>query len=595
MKNRDMPAKKPDINKDFILRILKYFKPYKYMLIFSMLIILISSMMAIVPSMILQKIMDIALPNKDFSLLIKLVGISLGATVGVNLLEVLQSYINMNISQEIIYNMKNNMYNHLQSMSTKFYSTEKQGEIITRISSDIDGVKEVFNSTFVNLLDSSFMLIVTLVALFSMNWKLALIGALTLPLFVISAKKVGTIRWSITKDRQARLSELNQLIQETLSISGSTLVKIFATEEMESDKFASSNRQVTDLQIKEAVAGRWMKFTVHTLIELGPMLIYLAGGYLFFTGEITMGMIFTFSALLTKLYRPILKLSDIHVDIVRSFALFERIFEYFDLKAEITNQANARDLIINSGKIEFNSVNFSYDDDNQVLNNITFDVKAGTQTALVGSSGAGKTTISNLINRIYDIDSGSIKIDNQDIKLVTLKSLRKNIGVVTQEPYLFNGTIRDNLMYGTDNLSDDDLVKASKSAYIHDFIMSLPNGYDSIVGNRGIKLSGGQKQRISIARVILNNPQILILDEATSALDSISEAYVQKAMNSLLINRTSIVIAHRLSTIQNSDQILVIEDGRIVEKGNHNSLMHLKGNYYTLNQKQFKEDDYYAS
>lgn len=334
--------------------------------------IIIGSIIGLIPSMILQKIMDIALPNKDFSLLIKLIGLSIGATIGMNLLEVFQSYINMNISQEIIYSMKNDMYDHLQHMSTKFYSTEKQGEIITRISSDIDGVQGVFNATFVNLLDSGFMLIATLIALFSMNWKLVLVGISTLPFFLISTKKVAGIRWGIAKERQNSLSELNQLIQETLSISGSTLMKIFATEDKEYVKFKDANRAVVYLQIKESIAGRWMQFTVHTLVELGPLMIYLAGGYLFFTGEISMGMIFTFSALLSKLYRPILKISDIHVDIIRSFALFERIFDYFDSEQEIVDEEDAVDLNIKSGEIEFNNVSFSYDTGNEILKQISF-------------------------------------------------------------------------------------------------------------------------------------------------------------------------------------------------------------------------------
>lgn len=594
MKNRDI-SKKPNINKNFIFRILNYFKPYKLKLFISILAIMLSSVIGLVPSMILQKIMDVALPNKDLRLLTLFIGLSIGATITMNLLEVLQSYINMNISQEIVFGMKNDMYDHLQNMSTKFYSTEKQGEIITRISSDIDGVQGVFNSTFVNLLDSGFMLVVTLVALFMMNWKLAIVGALTLPFFLISTKKVAGVRWKIAKERQGRLSELNQLIQETLSISGSTLMKIFATEDEEYDKFEKANRKVIDLQVKEAIAGRWMQFTVHTLVELGPMLIYLAGGYLYFTGEITIGMIFTFSALLARLYRPILRISDIHVDIIRSFALFERIFEYFDSEQEIVNETGAEILRVKDGKIEFNNVSFKYDDENEVLDRISFVASPGTQTALVGSSGAGKTTISNLINRLYDIDRGLITIDGRDIKSVTLKSLRKSVGVVTQEPYLFNGTIRENLLYGTRNISEEEMVEASKSAYIHEFVMSLPNGYDTMVGNRGIKLSGGQKQRISIARVILNDPKILVLDEATSALDSISEAYIQKAMKSLLKDRTSLVIAHRLSTIRDSDQILVIEDGKIVERGNHNSLMKSEGIYYSLNQQQFKDEENQAS
>lgn len=580
---------KPKITKDILSRILNFFKPYKKHLLLSIVAILIISLLGLAPPILLQKIVDIALPSKDFTLLLIYIGLSLLATLSLNLLEVGQSYINMIISNNIIFNMKNDMYSHLQYMSLEFFSTEKSGEIMTRMSSDIDGVQDVFNSTFVTLVNNSFTLITTLVALFTMNWKLALVAIATIPIYLIPAKKVGNIRWDIVKERQDKLSNLNQHIQETLSISGSTLMKIFVTEEEEFDEFESSNKNVVDLQIREGITGRWFRMLIHTLTELGPLMVYLFGGYLFIKDEISLGLILTFAALLSRLYRPVMQLSNLHIDTIRSLALFERIFEYFDKEKDIVDDLGAKDIIIENGDIEFKDVNFSYDNDNKVLENINFLAPAGKTTALVGHSGAGKSTITNLIPRLYDINKGEILIDKQNIKNVKIDSLRDSIGIVTQEPYLFNGSIRENLKYGNKKISNDEMITAAKDAYIHDFIMSLPDGYDSLVGNRGIKLSGGEKQRISIARVILKNPKILILDEATSALDSISEEYVQKAMKPLMNNRTSIVIAHRLSTIRDADQILVIDNGKISESGTHNELINKEGLYYELNKKQFKD------
>ncbi|WHA09773.1 ABC transporter ATP-binding protein [Enterococcus montenegrensis] len=326
------------------------------------------------------------------------------------------------------------------------------------------------------------------------------------------------------------------------------------------------------------------------LMAIGPMLIYLVGGFLLTKGQLTIGGIITFASLLGRLYNPVTQLSNIQVDLMRSFALFERIFEYMDITPTIQNTPQAKDLTISRGEVLFTAVDFRYEE-NEVLNNINLQILPGETLALVGPSGAGKSTLTHLLTRLYDPTSGTVTIDNQNIKDVTFTSLRQNIGVVSQETFLFNGSIYDNLLYANENASKAEVIAATKAAYIHDFIMTLPNGYDTVVGNRGIKLSGGEKQRIAIARIILKNPQILILDEATSALDAISEYYVQKAMDNLMQNRTSIVIAHRLSTIANADQIAVMEHGQIIEQGEHNKLMSKNGLYAKLYQTQFKNTE----
>ncbi|HZK53251.1 MAG TPA: ABC transporter ATP-binding protein [Desulfosporosinus sp.] len=584
----DETIEMPKVTKKMLLRILSYFIPYWKRMLLVIGCIIVTSILGLVPPMLIKNIIDIALPQKDLKLLSLFILVSIGITIILGLVLVAQSYLSIWISKRIMLTMKNQMYAHLQRMSLNFYSTAKPGEIITRLTSDIDGIQDIFNSTIVNALSSIFVLISTAIVLVSMNWKLALVGMIILPTFIFPTRKVGKIKWKIATKSQEKISDLNQIIQETFSISGAILTKIFTKETYEYEKFQQINEEVTSLQIRESIVGRWFRMTITTFISIGPMLIYFYGGYLFIQGEISIGIIIAFVALLGRLYSPVSQLSNIHIDVTRSLALFTRIFEYFDQKQDIVDNPHALNLAIIKGKVTFNKVNFSYNHDVEVLEDISFSVDPGTMVALVGPSGSGKTTITNLIPRLYDVFSGSIEIDDQDIRAVTLESLRKQIGIVMQEPYLFNDTLEENLRYGKIDATKEEIIDACKAAYIHDFIMTLPETYQTVVGNRGIKLSGGEKQRVSIARVILKNPRIIILDEATSSLDSVSEEYIQKAMVPLLSNRTSFVIAHRLSTILASDQILVIDHGMVVELGKHEELINKEGLYKQLYETQFR-------
>lgn len=583
-------TKKPELTLTFIRRILNYFKPHTLKLFFVILLILATSALGLVPSLLLQKIVDKALPQHDLTQLSILIGLSISATILLNLLQVAQGYLSTWIAKNITLEMKNNLYRHLTFLPQSFFTTVKEGEILTRLTSDVDGIQQVFQTTFINALSSIFILATTLFALFSMSPILAAVALVTVPLFILPTRKVGKKRWQIASASQTALSRLNQHTQETLNTSGSTLMKLFTKEDESFQTFDQINQEVTALQIKESLAGRWFRMAMSVLMAIGPMLIYLVGGFLLTKGQLTIGGIITFASLLGRLYNPVTQLSNIQVDLMRSFALFERIFEYLDITPEIKNSPTAKELVIQEGEITFENVDFRYEE-NEVLKNINLHISSGETLALVGLSGAGKSTLTHLLTRLYDPTHGVALIDGQDIKDVTFTSLRQNIGVVSQETFLFNGTIRDNLMYANEQATNEDLIAATKAAYIHDFIMTLPKGYDTVVGNRGIKLSGGEKQRIAIARIILKNPQILILDEATSALDAISEYYVQKAMDNLMQNRTSIVIAHRLSTIANADQIAVMEQGRIVEQGNHHQLVSQAGLYAKLYQTQFKDKE----
>lgn len=584
----DETIEMPKVTKKMLSRILSYFIPYWTRMLLVISCIIVTSILGLVPPLLIKNIIDKALPQKDLKLLSLFILVSIGITIILGLIQVAQSYLSIWISKHIMMTMKNQMYSHLQRMSLNFYSAAKPGEITTRLTSDIDGIQEIFNSTLVKALSSIVVLISTALVLVTMNWKLALVGMIILPTFIVPTRKVGKLKWKIATQSQERISDLNQIIQETFSISGAILTKIFTKEKDEYKKFEHTNEEVVSLQIRESIVGRWYWMTMSTFISIGPMLIYFYGGYLFIQGEISIGSIIAFVALLGRLYSPVSQLSNIHIDVTRSLALFKRIFEYFDQKEEIEDQRDAIRLETIKGKVDFENVHFSYNSEVKVLEDISFTVEPGTMVALVGASGAGKTTITNLIPRLYDVMEGNIKIDDQDIRAVTLGSLRKQIGIVMQEPYLFNDTIEENLRYGKSDATEEEVIKACQAAYIHDFIMTLPENYQTVVGNRGIKLSGGEKQRVSIARVILKNPRIIILDEATSSLDSVSEEYIQKAMVPLLSNRTSFVIAHRLSTVLASDQILVIENGRVAEHGKHEELINKKGLYQQLYETQFK-------
>lgn len=579
----------PKITRALVLRVAGYMKPYKPQFAGVFLTILVSSALGLVPPLLTQKIVDTAIPHKNIAELAVIIAWSLGATIAVRLFGVLQNYINAWISQHIIYDMKNEMYRHVMGMSHRFFSTEKQGEIITRMTSDVNGVQSVVSDTLSNAVGNFFTLATTLAALFSMNWKLALLSILTVPLFVIPTKRVGKTRWEIVTQTQAKNDEMNQILNETLSVSGSLLVKLFAREKTEFGRFEKLNHQTVKLSIRENMAGQWFRMVIGIVTTIGPMLIYLVGGILIAMNDpgVTIGMIIAIVTLLNRLYMPVTQLLDVQVEVIRSMALFERIFDYLDRKQEVANRPGAAPAPENC-EIEFRDVGFSYNPSIPVLKNISFRIPRGAMFALVGPSGAGKSTITSLIPRLYDVTSGQVLYGGRDVRDIELSSLRTAIGMVTQDTYLFNGTVRENLLYAREDATEEELESACKTANIHDFILSLPDGYDAQVGNRGIKLSGGEKQRISIARAVLRSPSVLILDEATSSLDSISERAIQDAIGPLLHGRTSLVIAHRLSTILAADQILVVEGGQIVERGRHEELVRREGTYKKLYDTQFK-------
>lgn len=580
---------KPNITRTLLFRVFKQFGPYWKLMIVLFFAIIVTSILGIVPSMLTKNIIDIALPKGNMQLLVTYILLSFGTTLLLNLISVGQSYLNTLISKGIIRDLRAGMYRHLQSMSVKFFSGAKTGEIASRLSNDIGGIEGVFSSTFIQILQGVFVFATTAATLFYTNWMLAVISLLTLPLFLAPTRKVGKTRWKIATETQAKLAELTTIITETLNVSGTMLIKLFTKEKDKCAEFEKVNSEVTRLGIRETVVGRWFFMTIQTFVSIGPMLIYLFGGLILIRyHSLTIGGIVMFVTLVGRLYGPVNTFANIHVDIVRSMALFERIFQYLDLKSEIEESPQAEELASLQGNIRFDHVNFSYNEDVETLHDISLEIRPGQMAAFVGPSGAGKTTITYLVPRLYDVSGGGVYLDGRDIRSLTLGSLRGSIGMVTQDTFLFNTSIRDNLLFAKPDATEEELIAVCKTANIHDFIATLPQGYDTMVGDRGIKLSGGEKQRLSIARTLLKDPGIVIFDEATSALDSNSELLIQQAVEPLLKSRTSLVIAHRLSTILSADVIFVVKDGRVVERGTHGELLEANGVYRELYDKQFR-------
>lgn len=582
---------RPKVTGQLLKRIFSYLTPYWKQMALILAAIALSSLLNLYPSILTGRIIDEGLIARNMSKLIRLILLSLAVTVSANLIGVGQNYLNTWIAQHITFDMRNKMYAHLQRMSQRFFTGNNQGDIITRMTSDIDGVQRVITSTFTSILSNSITLIAALATMYSRNWMLATLGVLIIPLFVIPTRKAGKTRWDLTRESQACNDEINGILNETLSVSGQSLVKLFCKEQYEYDRYKTANSRMIKLNIKESLAGRWFFMIMGTFASIGPMLLYLVGGILMmqYDQAITVGDITVMVALLSRLYGPVNSLLNIQVEWIRSMAMFTRIFEYYDLPVEIENDPQAVTPASSDGSVRFSHVDFSYEPERQILHDISFDLQAGRSVAIVGPSGSGKSTVINLIPRLYDSQQGQITFGGVDVKKLDLGFLRRHVGIVSQETYLFNGTIRENLLYAKPDATEEELIAACKKANIYDFVEKQETGLDTMVGNRGLKLSGGEKQRLSIARVLLKDPSLLIFDEATSALDSISEAKIQEAIEPIIKERTSILIAHRLSTILAADEILVLKDGRIVERGQHSELVKKGGVYTELYETQFKK------
>jgi ATP-binding cassette subfamily B protein len=551
--------------------------------------ILIGAVIGLVPPLVVRHLIDVALAHRDFRLLLIDVGAMVAAAVAGGAIGVYQGYLNSLVGEGIMRDLRTKLVSHLHTMPISFFTSTKTGEIMNRVSNDVDNIDNVVTGTLVSIVTNLALIMTTVVTMFWLDWRLSLVALAVVPLMVLPLSPVGRQMYRVRKQTREKRDEIESITQETLSISGITLIKSFVREAFEAARFFRSSTDLMTLEIRLAMVGRWFIAAITAMLIVGPAIVWLTGGYFVIYSNTTVGTVVAFITLLGRLYGPASALAGIQVQIVSALAVFERIFEYLDLKSEgVGTSPNAIRLHDVRGAIRFEHVRFSYAEDRLILDDVDLQIEPGQVAAFVGPSGAGKTTITQLVPRFYEPSGGRITLDGTDLREIDLQSLREHIGVVTQETYLFHDTIGSNLRYGKADATQAELEAAARAANVADFIASLPQGYETIAGERGHKLSGGERQRLAIARVLLKNPKILILDEATSSLDSENEALIQAALVELLRGRTSLVIAHRLSTILSADVIFVVENGRIVESGEHAALLGSGGRYARLYRTQFE-------
>ncbi len=584
------------LKRETVGRVTRSFAPYKLQLFWTALAVLSSAALGLVSPFFLQIIINKGLLGHDMNVIMKYTLYTILATLGSTVLALGYGYMSSVVGQRIMRDLRNDLYIHLQGMSLKFFTNTKTGEIQSRLVSDVGGVQSVVSDTAANVLSNVTTVLSTLIAMIYMDWRLTLLSVGVLPIFAGLGSKVGSYARDIRTTVQTQMAELNATMQETLSVSGVLLTKTSGRNAMTLSHFEKENEALTQSQIKIAMIMRAFFYLIGMTFSITPALVYWLAGYMVVSRgdtHLTIGAIVAFTSLQARLFFPLTNLLNVQVEVMSAFALFDRIFEYLDMKQDIVDSPNA--IKLNPGEVRgevlFEVVSFRYNETSKspTIEDVSFDAKPGSLVALVGPSGAGKTTLTYLIPRLYDVESGKVCIDGHDVREIQIDSLAGLIGVVTQETYLVHNTIRENLRYGKPDATDEELVAAASAAAIHEHIASLPEGYDTVVGERGYKLSGGEKQRVAIARAILKNPRILILDEATSALDTQSERLIQSALSQLMVGRTTFAIAHRLSTILAADLILVIEDGRIVERGKHSELLAKNGAYASLYAAQFED------
>lgn len=573
-------------------RIVAFFRPYWAQETAVLACIAIGAVLGLATPLFTKWLIDGALATNDLrGVALDVGGMIVAALVG-GLVGVYQGYQNSLVGEGIMRDIRTSLVAHLHRMPISFFTNTKTGEIMNRVSNDVDNIDNVVTGTLVSIVTNVAMMVTTVITMFLLNWVLALLALAVVPLMILPLSPVGRRMYQIRKKTREKRDEIESITQETLSISGITLIKSFVREAFERRRFFAVGTDLMKLEIRLAMVGRWFIAAITAMVVIGPAIVWFGGGYLAIRSGLSVGTIVAFVTLLGRLYGPASALAGVQVQVVSALAVFERIFEYLDMRPEGERPSNAPAAIVLSdvaGDIRFDDVRFTYGTERLALDGVSLHVEPGQVAALVGPSGAGKTTITQLVPRFYDPQEGVIRIDGRDLRELDLQSLRSHIGIVTQETYLFHDTIGVNLRYGREGATEDEVIAAARAANIHDFIASLPLGYDTIVGERGHKLSGGERQRLAIARVLLKDPRILILDEATSQLDSENEALIQEAFVPLMRGRTSLVIAHRLSTIRSADVIFAIEEGRVVESGTHAVLLARNGVYARLYRTQFRE------
>jgi ATP-binding cassette subfamily B protein len=566
-------------------RIGRLFTPYRWQMAIVTVIIAASSVVTVASPFLLRGIIDTALPDKNLRLLVVLVAGMIGIAAISSAFGVIQTWISTKVGQQVMHGLRTSVFSHLQRQSIAFFTRTRTGEVQSRITNDIGGMESVVTSTATSIASNLTTAVATAVAMVAMSWRLSLISLVVMPPAVYLSRRVARMRRAITTQQQRELADLNVTIEEGLSINGVQLAKTMGTGPSLVQRFTASSARLIDLELSSQLAGRWRMASMSIIFAAIPAVIYLAAGLPLTAGVMTIGTLVAFTTLQNTLFRPITGLLSTGVSVISSLALFARIFEYLDLPVDVADPADPVEIdpARVTGHVRLEDVSFAYPGaDRPALSGVDLDVPAGRTLALVGETGSGKTTLASLIARLYDPGSGSVRIDGVDIRDIRLADLAAIVGVVSQETYLLHTTVRKNLRYAKPEASDAEIENAARAAQIHDLIVGLPDGYDTMVGSRGHRFSGGEKQRLAIARTLLRDPRVLVLDEATSALDTETERAVQKAFDNLAEGRTTITIAHRLSTVRNADQNVVLDHGHIAEAGTHASLIAGNGRYAEL-------------
>ena len=567
-----------------VRRVTALFRPYRARLGAVLGLIVLSAGLDIMSPFLLRAVLDTALPERDDRLLTLLVGGMIAIAVLGGILGVYQTLLSNQVGQRVMHDLRSAVYRHLQKLSLAFFTRTRTGEVQARIASDIGGVQTVVTSTATSIVSNVTTVVASVAAMFVLDWRLALFSLGLLPFFVMLTRRVGAQRKRITTTRQETIADMSSIVQESLSVSGILLGKTMGRSEALAERFQGESARLADLEVRQRMAGRWVMASIGTAFAVMPAAVYWFAGQSWAGASVTIGTVVAFTTLQTRLFRPIMSLLNVQLDIQTSLALFDRIFEYLDLPVDIRERRDpvVLDRATLRGEVAFEDVRFRYDEERWTLDGVSLTVPAGSTTAIIGETGSGKTTLGYLVARLYDAGSGRVTIDGVDVRDVSFASLADTVGVVSQETYLVHATVRENIRFARPGATDAEVETAALAARIHHVIAALPEGYDTVVGERGYRFSGGEKQRIAIARTVLRNPPILVLDEATSALDTETERAVQEALERLAEGRTVIAIAHRLSTVRDADQIVVLEDGRVVERGTHEDLVAVGGRYSAL-------------
>jgi ATP-binding cassette, subfamily B, bacterial len=581
----DEPPERPSdpaVRKENFRRIVRLFRPYRARLGVVFTLIVFSAGIGVVSPFLLREVLDVAIPQERVGLLSALVAGMVAIPIVTGILGVWQTLLSNQVGQSVMHDLRTQVYRHLQRLSLAFFTRTRTGEVQSRIANDIGGIENVVTSTATSVLSNVTTVLATIVAMVLLDWRLAAFALALLPLFVWLTKRVGAQRKKVTAERQASLADVSSIVQESLSVSGILLGKTMGRTDDLAERFAGESRRLADLEVRSRMTGRWMMASIQMTFAVMPALVYWFAGFSISRGSetITIGTLVAFTTLQTRLFFPIGSLLGVQLEVQSSLALFDRIFEYLDHRVDIVE--GERTLSETRGEVALDSVWFRYDDAAWTLQDVSFVVPPGTKTALVGETGSGKTTCAYLVARLYDATQGSVSIDGVDVRGLTFESLTDTVGVVSQETYLFHASVRENLRFAQPGATDEEIEDAARAAQIHELIATLPEGYDTMVGERGYRFSGGEKQRMAIARTILRNPPVLVLDEATSSLDTQTERLVQEALERLSEGRTTIAIAHRLSTVRDADQIVVLDRGRVAEIGTYDELLARGGRFAEL-------------